>query len=376
MNQRLCFLFLFCGFLLGGCQPSDDHSTTTDAASFQGTWLNTRADAPEGVARLELTQTGDSLRGTFEYKTFDSNGVLTSSIGVSSLLGTVKGNGAQVTIYDPKGRKASAAQLTLDGQTLTFRRTGAQVNYPDQFVVRKDTAHAAAAAPDLERFKTTPAFSEDGVDFRASGTNPDWTLAIDFQKMMRFESGDLTLNTPVTKPSLAQDAPVIRYAAHTEQGTLQVTLRPEPCAQQGNELPYRVTVAAKTEAMSGELQGEGCGEYLGNYRLNGKWTLVQVGDTKIDPAQFPQEIPFLEFQLTQGTVTGLAGCNRVRGPIILQGDQLTFGPLMGTKMSCPNMAVEQILTSFLSEQTHTLRFEANRLVLEGTRGNLILTPAS
>jgi heat shock protein HslJ len=67
------------------------------------------------------------------------------------------------------------------------------------------------------------------------------------------------------------------------------------------------------------------------------WSLVEMGGT----ADFAHIVPTIEFG-TDGTVSGFAGCNRFGGSFAVDGQNLTLGPLVTTKIFCqrPASAVE------------------------------------
>ena len=42
-----------------------------------------------------------------------------------------------------------------------------------------------------------------------------------------------------------------------------------------------------------------------------------------------------------GTVSGTGGCNRMAGKARIEGPKITFGPLAGTMMACPDALMDQ-----------------------------------
>lgn len=75
----------------------------------------------------------------------------------------------------------------------------------------------------------------------------------------------------------------------------------------------------------------------------------------------------LEF-LEDGTVKGSGGCNNFSGKYALDGEKLTFGPMMSTKKSCGAAADEQEYTylTFLA-QIETVRLVDGTLELHSHR---------
>jgi heat shock protein HslJ len=75
-----------------------------------------------------------------------------------------------------------------------------------------------------------------------------------------------------------------------------------------------------------------------------------------------------------GRVTGFGGCNRFRGTFSFRDGALKIGPLMSTRMACPDLAAEARVMRTLeaaarAEATHL------RLVLKDGRGAILATLA-
>jgi heat shock protein HslJ len=64
------------------------------------------------------------------------------------------------------------------------------------------------------------------------------------------------------------------------------------------------------------------------------WRAVELAG-KPAPAQDPKREAHLLFQ-ADGRVSGSDGCNRVSGTYKREGDAVTFGPMAGTRMACPD----------------------------------------
>jgi putative lipoprotein len=65
------------------------------------------------------------------------------------------------------------------------------------------------------------------------------------------------------------------------------------------------------------------------------WRLKTLGDTTPTFTAGARE-PHLIFY-PAGAVAGADGCNTLRGTFRADGEALTFGPLMGTLMACPDL---------------------------------------
>ena len=73
----------------------------------------------------------------------------------------------------------------------------------------------------------------------------------------------------------------------------------------------------------------------------------------------------LRFDADSARVSGFAGCNRFAGSYILNGDSLSFGPLVMTRMACADgMELERNLSAAL-EATRRYELSSTQLKLFG-----------
>lgn len=105
-------------------------------APFSGVWL-IRGEGTRGEVQLEAA--GDrGLNGAFIYEEVDANLEMQSSTGLISVIGRVDGDTLRADLFDPQGRLSSQAVFTVEGDSLRFTRTGAEINYPATFVATKE----------------------------------------------------------------------------------------------------------------------------------------------------------------------------------------------------------------------------------------------
>ncbi|MCW5912051.1 MAG: META domain-containing protein [Cyclobacteriaceae bacterium] len=69
--------------------------------------------------------------------------------------------------------------------------------------------------------------------------------------------------------------------------------------------------------------------------LNDIWVLEAIDQTEITEADYAQERPQLEFHKVDGKIIGTTGCNRLSGTYTTTGNNISFGPMLTTKMACP-----------------------------------------
>lgn len=100
------------------------------------------------------------------------------------------------------------------------------------------------------------------------------------------------------------------------------------------------------------------------------WTLVALGG-QAAPMGNGGRPATLTFLTEASRVGGFAGCNRVAGSYTLNGANLTFGPLVMTKMACvEGMDLEQRFAAAL-DSTRTMRHVADTLELMNQQGSVL-----
>lgn len=84
--------------------------------------------------------------------------------------------------------------------------------------------------------------------------------------------------------------------------------------------------------------------------ISGEWNIVEVGGNKTLPTDH-SGLPFIGFDATDHKIYGNSGCNRMMGTysIDLVKKALTFGPIAGTRMACPDMTIEQKIMQAMNE---------------------------
>lgn len=87
--------------------------------------------------------------------------------------------------------------------------------------------------------------------------------------------------------------------------------------------------------------------------LDGKWLIAKVFDINIDAAQFEGQVPYLIINVDKELLTGNDGCNSFQGKVKVEKEKMTFGPIAGTLMMCPNMEISGKVTESFSEKELT-----------------------
>jgi len=72
--------------------------------------------------------------------------------------------------------------------------------------------------------------------------------------------------------------------------------------------------------------------------IEGPWLVTAVNNGSGGVVSTPAGVSAAISFFANGTVEGFGGCNNFSGSFTLKGDSITFGPLMGTMMACPDPA--------------------------------------
>ncbi|NBE08046.1 META domain-containing protein [Paragemmobacter ruber] len=175
---------------------------------------------------------------------------------------------------------------------------------------------------------TAGAHAQDSADllpFTARGNEPFWSLTVTPEGSTYTDMEGLTLTAPFTEPSVADGARLYPTAA----GPLRLT--ETLCRDSMSGMPYPFTVTLNRDGA--DLPG--CAGDPARL-LAGEWVV-----TTLDGAALAKGAD-VTLAFDAGRIAGLAACNRYAGSYTLTGEGLTFGPMAGTRMACPEplMATE------------------------------------
>lgn len=95
--------------------------------------------------------------------------------------------------------------------------------------------------------------------------------------------------------------------------------------------------------------------------LNDIWALEEIDGMAVTQNDFGREIPVLEFHKVDGKVMGNSGCNRLSGTYKIEGNKISFGPMISTKIACPGNGEKRFLDAL--NTANTFRIENLKLYL-------------
>lgn len=168
---------------------------------------------------------------------------------------------------------------------------------------------------------------DEALQYRAIGNEPFWDLKIEKGSMAFDHSGEVTAkaNSFTTQPKKNG----WRYIAKE----LTADIRFEECSDGMSEFTYKDSVTV----MVGSQKYEGCGGGIlpPDVMERTSWRV-----TSINGAEIAREREAL-FEFSDGRISGTIGCNRMGADYTYNNKKLSFGPMMSTKIGCPDPIATQ-----------------------------------
>lgn len=194
----------------------------------------------------------------------------------------------------------------------------------------------------------------ESVMFYATGNEPFWSLKIMNDLSLVFETmNGVKLTTGKAKESKAMDANVKRYDASSDAGSLSVSVYEEDCddTMSDKKFSYKVRVNYMPPGSNKSEEFSGCGKYIPDYNLSGSWRLMMIGSERIVDSVYRNKVPLLQFNMSAMRVSGIAGCNRINGPVRQEANYIRFTNMAMTMMGCPQEMRENEIVKGLNATT-------------------------
>lgn len=212
-----------------------------------------------------------------------------------------------------------------------------------------------------------------GISFYAMGNHPEWTLDVVDGRFIKFDAmGDFALNIPFGAGEKSKDAEVNLFSGASESGALVITLQKQTCSDTAaRPLDYKVTVAAKYGSENEYRLFEGCGSFVPDFKLEGKWNLAKTVNRKSDTARQAQWIPTLTIDPEQRTYAAFDGCVVYTGKIIFGGkSNIRFMNNTPTEVDCDNTNSKNFIKGLAKTTTYQLN---NNQLIFFNKNNVLLT---
>lgn len=201
---------------------------------------------------------------------------------------------------------------------------------------------------------------ENGVDFYAKGNYPSsWSVEMDFGNIIRFKSLDgLEANSSAVQPVSMPEINATSYTSKTTKGEMKIVLFDTPCTDPSSGEKY----SKKVEVTINNKRYEGCGQYLFDAAVNGKWMLETINSKLVSSSDFEKGLPELTMDMAKNIASGHDGCNQFNGGFEIMGSKIKFKPFVSTKMACPANKSNTAFTQLLSNQTIDYYFKDGKLL--------------
>lgn len=199
----------------------------------------------------------------------------------------------------------------------------------------------------------------NSVDFYARGNVPSsWTLEMDFGNLIRFKSLDGTdVNSTAVQPVEIPDKKATSYTSKATNGNIVILIYEEACTDAISGEKYN----KKVEVLVNNKHYEGCGQYLFEGALNGKWILDKINNRTLQSNQFAKGLPEITLQMANGLLSGHDGCNQISAGFEVLGSKIKFKSFVSTKMACPDNKPENEFSHLLNNQTVDYYFKEGQL---------------
>lgn len=223
-----------------------------------------------------------------------------------------------------------------------------------------------ATIPTSSALQQLPQGANDKA-YMALGTEPGWSAEITpGQINYNGNYGDTQIRVPVTSAQPTQDGITYQGAGNGHNVTLAIRYGQQCSDGMSDRLfEHDVTITADGQTY------RGCGgAILPPMKLDDtSWGITAINGTALTEEQARQA----SFQFTDGKVAITVGCNRMSGTYQAASHGMTVGPLMSTRMACPEPlgAWESAISAALSAPLHMRYTPDGNMTLMGTKGQSI-----
>ncbi|WP_301202152.1 META domain-containing protein [Plebeiibacterium marinum] len=208
-----------------------------------------------------------------------------------------------------------------------------------------------------------------GVDFCASGCDPEWRLEVDFENNLTFYSELLANQVVVNAESVLQSANRDSVVYKIKDGRRSIYIAAETIQNPFMaEKPIKVHVVCTKGKDIKEYEGSGV--YYCPIAMHDKWQLHKING-KLVQEDGRQSVPYMEIHLENNRVNGFLGCNKFGGRVFFGKEVVCFDRLVSTKMACLHANIEKEFSKALSGNEFKYSFVDEMLVLEGINDKLI-----
>jgi uncharacterized membrane protein len=204
---------------------------------------------------------------------------------------------------------------------------------------QKHTRSSSVVKKDPVQIQMEKNLLRTGVTLSADGNSPvNWSMQMSYDSKINFTSDDgLALNFATNKLKQSFENEKTFFRGKTEAGYVSITIIDGVCTVPTMRKVFSkvVTITVNTKTYTG------CGNFLADANLAGKWNLESIRTVAIKTAYY-----------------------NFGGDIEVQGTRIKFGALFSTKMACTKTgSFDQIISSNIINQLVDYYFKEGKLFL-------------
>lgn len=214
------------------------------------------------------------------------------------------------------------------------------------------------------------ALFRDSITFYGFNAIGKWELKIDADKRLIFIlDGEKTV-FEYTKWEQTADPGVIRFYSKkildtglikNNKNAITIILHDHAYLDPSTGVYVPFSVRIQLDDVEKSVIYSGGGFYVSEPTLNDIWVLDSMNTKKVDVAKFPQGLPQLEFQLAGGQVFGFSGCNQLSGSFYKIRNEIEFGTLAMTLMSCADLKGDSAVVAMLNKKRFAYSIQNGKL---------------
>ena len=198
-----------------------------------------------------------------------------------------------------------------------------------------------------------------GGVYRATGTEPFWSLTIDERNIIFTEMG----GAPITQPT---PRVIVGFAGEIYQTPrIGVNIVHKQCSDGMSDRIYADSVQVDVDGR--RFNGCGGGAVVPTGLVGTNWRVAAVNGR---PTPAAGEF-YMQFE--QSRVGAKFGCNGMGAEYTHTGDVLDLGPVMATRMACPDMSFENQGGAILNQPMTMTWNGGDSVTLSNNAGRIELT---
>ncbi len=214
--------------------------------------------------------------------------------------------------------------------------------------------------------------------FNGTASDNSWSVQLTDSTITVFLENDQSeLVFTNVKRNVIMDVAGMGYHATDTQGhQISLEVFKEDCMDvndQKHTFKCDVSFTMKNHENESQITSSGCGDYLGDERLNKNWHVVKFKGEPVSVMN-SSKVPVVGFKTKKAEVNANMGCNGIGGRYSLMENSMFFSPnFMSTQMYCEGaMELERDFTKSVSGKTLQYLFRNDQLIFKTMDGVEIL----